>query len=309
MTYNRIEFDIRSLMKKVIIVAGPTASGKTKYTINLARSSGGEIINCDSLQVYKDLKTLTARPNEEEMSSGPHKLFGYLDAHEKITAVEWAKMAAIAVEEALQDGRLPIIVGGTGLYINTLINGISPMPEVQPETRAKVATMAFEDYEGLCEKLYRVDSKIAELVTMDKHRQIQRAYEVFLETGKSILEFYNKPRISFIDNVRYEYQVMSIGKTELHARITERFMRMLATGAIEEVQAFLTKIGSGNMEDFPVLKAIGAKEIIRYLHGVCSLHEATASALINSRRYAKRQMTWLRTQIPECVDVFHVAAT
>lgn len=288
-------------MKKIRIITGPTASGKTRRTIDLAKSINGEIINCDSLQVYKDLKILTSFPTSDEMAEVKHKLFGYLEYYQKTSAVEWSKLAAIEIEKTSNSGKVPIIVGGTGLYIKTLIDGISPIPEVSQENRQRTNELASRDFEQLCEILYKLDPELIKSLPKSKHHQLIRAYEIFLETGKSIRHFWDLPTQKFIDEAEFEIELVNCDRAELYNRIEKRFDEMIQNGAIDEVSALLGKIDNPNHEEifqnYPIFKAIGAKEIALYLDGFYSFEQMRELSIKNSKHYAKRQITWFRHQI------------
>ncbi|MDR0695565.1 MAG: tRNA (adenosine(37)-N6)-dimethylallyltransferase MiaA [Holosporales bacterium] len=286
-------------MRKVLIVAGPTASGKSTYAIEKAKSISGEIINCDSMQVYTELKILTAHPTQDEMASVPHKLFSYLQYDQQSNAADWARAAASAINETLLAGRVPIVVGGTGLYIDTLINGISPVPAISAATRAVANELAKNDYSGLCSRLYAFDSRLEYLIPPEKRHQVIRAYEIFIETGMSILHFRSFPRVQFLRNVRYECELLECERSILYRRIHERFDRMLAVGAIEEVEQLLCKVGQKYsvremFTTFPIFKIIGAREIALYINGLISFESMKQTATTSLRHYAKRQITWFK---------------
>ncbi|MDR3031152.1 MAG: tRNA (adenosine(37)-N6)-dimethylallyltransferase MiaA [Holosporales bacterium] len=286
-------------MEQAIVVAGPTASGKTKYAVSLAQELNGEIINFDSLQVYKDLKILTAYPAKEEQNLVKHKLFGYLNYNEKTNVASWAKLASIEIKEIFLRKKTPILTGGTGLYINTLINGISELPEVSDQTRHKAEELAKINYDLLCKTVYQNDKTLESIITRDKNRQMIRAYEILLETGKSISAFYAAPKKKFISNVDFEFRLINIDRKKLYERISLRFNHMLKNGAIEEVENLLQKMNSDNLKKFPIFNAIGAKEISLFLKGRYSFEKMKEIACQNSRRYAKRQITWFKYQIPK----------
>ncbi|MDR1609552.1 MAG: tRNA (adenosine(37)-N6)-dimethylallyltransferase MiaA [Holosporales bacterium] len=288
-------------MRKVMIIAGPTASGKTARAIETALERNGEIINCDSLQVYNCLKTLTAFPTDEDMKLAPHRLFGYLGYGDKSSVVTWATLASRAVEDVLKHNRLPIIVGGTGLYVDTLVNGISPLPEVSRDVRERVASM---NYDELCAELYMADPSLIGVITKQQHHQMLRAYAIHLETGKSILHFRSLPKKVFLSDVEYEYDVMKCDRSKLYERINARFDRMLDAGAVDEVRCFLGTIGyhrhdrSTLFKRYRIFNAIGAKEITMYLDGEVSFEKMKEMATLNLRHYAKRQVTWFRHHAP-----------
>ena len=288
-------------MNDVRIIVGPTACGKTKRAVELAKAIGGEIINCDSLQIYNDLKILTAFPSDEDMDGIKHKLFGYLDYDQKTSAVEWAKRAAVEIRKTLDMGKVPIIVGGTGMYLKTLIEGISPMPDISEQNRKKANDLASQNFDSLCYELYAFDPELRRLLPKSKHHQLVRAYEVFLETGKSIRYFQGLPKLNFIENINFEFEIINIERSELYERISRRFDQMLKDGAIEEVNQLLKKINNPNrteiFKNYPIFKAIGAKEITMFIDGIYSFEQMREVSITNSKHYAKRQITWFKHQI------------
>jgi tRNA dimethylallyltransferase len=288
-------------MQEVTIIFGPTASGKTDYAIKYAKKNGGEIINCDSLQVYKDLKILTAHPSADEMSVVKHRLFGYLDYDQKITSVDWAKSAASEIQTILQAGMLPIMVGGTGLYINTLINGISPLPKISGETRENSSFIAKNDYGFLCEKVYENDPRIRDFIPQDRHRQMTRAFEILAETGKSILHFYRLPRVTFLHDTSYKFIILKTDRIALYEKINRRFDLMLELGAVDEVKDLMLKINASTLAEtltFPIFQAIGSKEIAMHIREEYTFEQMKNLVTMKMRNYAKRQITWLKHKIP-----------
>lgn len=287
-------------MNKIKVIVGATATGKTKRAIEFAKTCDGEIINCDSMQIYKDLNILTASPSSAEMSEIKHKLFGYLDFDQKTSAVDWAKLASSEIKQTLAIGKTPVIVGGTGLYIKTLVDGISPLPEVSPNIRKCAHELAKQNFDELCKQVYQFDDELENLMPKSMHHQLIRAYEIMKETGKSIREFWALPKIKFIDNVDFEFEVLNCERTELYERIATRFDDMLKNGAITEVQNLLVKINNRNrqvvFEQYPIFRTIGAKEITLFLDGVYSFNKMHEIAIKNSRHYAKRQITWFKKE-------------
>ena len=285
-------------MRRVKIIVGATATGKTARAIDVARAQSGVVINCDSLQVYDELQILTAFPTDDEMATVEHRLFGYLRYDQQTNAVEWARLAAAEIEETLQNGRMPVVVGGTGLYVNTLMYGVSPMPVISKQNREEAVELASDNFAKLCETLYELDPELENLLSSEKHHQLVRTYEIFLETGRSIRHFWEMPKETFVNDVEFDVEVMNCERAELYRRIELRFDRMLQQGAIGGVAKLLQKIGNGNdIRSYPIFKAIGAKEIAQYLCGQCSFDEMRALAIKNSRHYAKRQITWFRHRL------------
>ena len=287
-------------MNKVKIIVGATATGKTKRAIEFAKTCAGEIINCDSLQIYKDLKILTAFPTDEEMAEVKHKLFGYLDYDQKTSAVEWAKLASTEIKQTLNLGKTPIIVGGTGFYVKILTEGISPIPEISNENRQKAEEFARQNFDEMCLLLYKFDPELRDLLPKSMHHQLIRTYEILLETEKSIKYFWNLPKIKFIEDVEFDYEIVNCEKKTLYERISSRFEHMLNNGAIEEVKTLLRKINTQNhnkiFAQYPIFKAIGAKEITMLLDGIYSFEQMKEMSIKNSRHYAKRQVTWFKKQ-------------
>jgi tRNA dimethylallyltransferase len=266
---------------------GPTASGKSE----IAMKHGGVIINADSQQVYSDIPILTSQPTDMDRSLVKHKLYGFLKYNEQINAVKWCEMATKIIENSIKEEKTPVVVGGTGLYIKCLTEGISELPAVPSKIREEAVSLASMNYEKLCEVVYKNDKHLRKTITPDKHRQMIRAYEILLTSGKSIRFFFEQPKIQFLKNVEYETTIIRVERQELYRRINERCKIMLNNGAIEEVMALLSK--TGPKRDYPIFKAIGVLEICSYIDGKNSLEETLENIRRNTRRYAKRQLTWL----------------
>ena len=285
----------------VKVIVGATATGKTKHALEVAKFCHGEIINCDSLQLYNELKILTAMPTNEEMNIVKHKLFGYLKYDQKTSSVDWAKLAAKAIQETIDSGKTPIIVGGTGLYVKTLLEGVSPMPTISDKNRQKAKELATQNFNGMCEELYSFDPNLRIIFPQSMHHQLIRAYELFLETRKSIRYFWALPKIKFIQNAKFEIEVLQCERTPLYERIARRFEQMLHNGAIDEVRTLLAKMTITNHREifmkFPIFRAIGAKEITMFLQGMYTFDQMKEISIKNSRHYAKRQITWFKHQM------------
>jgi tRNA dimethylallyltransferase len=282
------------------VITGPTASGKTGFAIGHASNIGGEIVNCDSVQVYQDLGILTARPTAVEMSGVRHRLFGHIGFNQRITPVEWARAAGCEIADIMRSGKTPIIVGGTGLYINILINGIAPIPDVSRETRALASAFALSDYDSMCAMVYEADPRLRTIIPASKHRQMIRAFEVLSETGQSILHFHKLPRLRFIDGALCEITVLEVERQRLYERIGQRFDMMLECGAIDEVKALLQKVNDAGLDvsQLQISQAIGVCEIGRYIAGEYGLDQMRTLVLTRMRNYAKRQVTWFKHQLP-----------
>ena len=272
---------------KVIIIAGATGSGKSALALEMAKEQvrGGVIINADSMQVYQDLALLTARPSREDMDKVPHKLYGFLSGEERFSAAAWAAMAAEEIKTAFAKGLVPIVVGGTGLYISALVDGLAPVPDVPLEIRQKVRAMDIGEARA---RLSKVDKDFA---FTDKHR-VLRALEVYLATGRTHTSWQQEPRQKLIDAV-FEKRYLEPDRVELYEHLNQRFLDMLKGGAVDEVRALLSK---KYPDDAPVMKALGVPEIKQFLHGELSKEDMILRAQQSTRNYAKRQITWFRHQ-------------
>jgi tRNA dimethylallyltransferase len=276
---------------RIALIAGPTASGKSARALELAEREGGTIINADASQVYRDLRILSARPSADEEARAPHLLFGYRDATFPCSAAEWAEDAKAAIGESLAVGRLPILVGGTGLYIRTLIDGIAPVPGIDPEIRRAVRALpATEAHAALMSE----DPEAAARLHPNDTTRLHRALEVIRSTGRPI-HAWRESRVGGIaGTVRIELQTIVTSVPELYARCDARVDAMIAAGAVNEVAALH---GRRLDPDLPVMRAIGVSQLIQYLGGSLSLDDAVASIKQATRNYAKRQRTWLRHQL------------
>ncbi|MDR1488838.1 MAG: tRNA (adenosine(37)-N6)-dimethylallyltransferase MiaA [Holosporales bacterium] len=289
---------MKSNLRNIKIIAGPTCSGKSDLAIDIATRFKGVIINADSLQVYRDLPILTAQTDPllfSEYEKIPHYLYGFLKYTEKINAVRWAKLASNLIKDAFQKGYTPIIVGGTGMYINILINGFSNIPIVSDKTRNVAIKLGETNYKRLCDIVYDNDKELQKIIKPEQNRQMIRAYEILLETGFSIRFFFEKGRIKFLEDVFYDIHITDVERSTLYKNIDNRFRWMINNGAIDEVRDLLKK--TNNCKEYPIFQAIGATEIYDYLHGVLTKDDMIEKSCRNSRRYAKRQITWFKNQI------------
>ena len=277
---------------KLALIAGPTASGKTALALRLAKKHDVVIINADSAQVYADLPILSAQPSPEEMEQAPHKLFGYLDGTTACSAARWARDAKRAIGEAHTAGAIPVLVGGTGLYVRTLLDGIAPIPEINAELRAAVRHMPVADaYAALQEK----DPQAATALAPTDSSRITRALEVVESTGRSILSWHRDKVGGIADDVSLKPLLLLPPRDWLYERCDKRFDMMFTGGAVEEVAALLER---RLPDDAPVMRAIGVREIAAMLAGATTRDQAIALGKIATRQYAKRQYTWFRNQAP-----------
>ena len=279
--------------KRLALIAGPTASGKTALALRLAQSRPVTIINADSAQVYAHLPILSAQPSGDEMASAPHRLFGYLDGREACSAARWALDAKREIEMAWSEDHLPLLVGGTGLYLRTLLDGIAPIPEIDPEVRSVVRALpTAEAYQALAE----LDAASAAALSPNDDSRIKRALEVMRSTGKSIVEWRKLHEGGIGDVVDLQPLILLPPRDWLHERCDRRFEHMLERGAVDEVRALLAL---DLPADAPVMRAIGVPEIAAMLRGEIDRDEAHARGQAATRQYAKRQYTWFRNQPPD----------
>ena len=279
-------------MPQIITIAGPTASGKTALSILLAKEMDGEIVSCDSMQVYKDMDIGTAKPTPEEQEGIPHHMLSVAEPWEDFSVSRYCAMADPIVEDILRRGKSPIIVGGTGLYMDALIRGnaFAPCPSTGRREELE-ALAASQGIEAVIEKLQKVDPESAARLHPSDQKRIIRAMEVYLETGMTITEHNRKTQ-----EIPPKYHPIRFALTDrqrqtLYDRIDRRVDTMVEAGLIEEIQGLLAR---GIPEKCTAMQAIGYKEFVAALHGACSLEEAAGQVKQSSRRYAKRQLTWFR---------------
>lgn len=275
-----------------ILIAGPTASGKSGLALRLAEALGGVVINADSMQVYGGLRVLTARPSAEDEARAPHALYGFVEGRDSYSAGRYAIDAAKALSGARERGLRPIIVGGTGLYFKTLLQGLSPIPQVADTVRDRwrEAAAALGAARMHAELQGRDPEMAARLAPTDTQR-IVRALEVLDETGMSLAEWQRLPRAPVLDESEAVRLLVTIDRDELRARINARLAAMLDRGALEEVRQ-LDRLALPGAH--PLMTALGVREVRGYLAGTLSREEALEYAQADTRRYAKRQLTWFR---------------
>jgi tRNA dimethylallyltransferase len=285
-------------MGPAVLIAGPTASGKSALALALARKHGGVVINADSMQVYRELHILSARPDAEEKAQAPHRLYGHVAAAERYSVARWREDARVALEHAWREGALPIVIGGTGLYFKALTEGLSSIPPIPADLRADIEARA--DAEGvpaLHAALARLDPEsAARLAPLDRTR-VTRALEVVEATGRSIGNWQRETGAPpLVDASSVRRIVLEPERTVLYERIGRRFDGMVEAGGIAEAEAL---IALGLNPALPAMKAIGIREFGAYLAGETSLDEAIERAKMETRRYAKRQGTWFRNQMAD----------
>lgn len=275
------------------LIAGPTASGKSDLAVRTALAAGrAVVINADSAQVYADLAVLSARPSDDEMRGVPHRLFGAWDGAKACSAADWAAAARSEIAAAHAEGTLPILVGGTGLYIRTLLDGIAPVPPIDPAVRAEVRALPVaEAYAALS----REDPDRAAALGPNDTTRIARALEVIRSTGRPLADWQEERTGGIGHTVSLRPLILMPERAWLYERCDRRFAQMWRGGAVAEVEALLARRLA---PDLPVMRAIGVAEVTDFLAGACTEPEAIAAGSQATRRYAKRQYTWLRHQPP-----------
>lgn len=283
-------------MHPAILIHGPTASGKTALAIEVARKLGGEVINADSMQVYRDLQVISARPTEEEMDGVPHHLFGYVDAAARYSTGEWLEAARGVLKKLQRQNKHAVIVGGTGLYLLALTQGLSDIPPVPDDIRAEVKLISdTEGAEGLRARLAPHDPELAErLGTGDKQR-LARAYEVWLATGRPLSDFQTERQPPVLKDGEWVGYALTPPRAALYKKIDRRFEGMLMQGAMAEARALVAR----DLDpELPAMKAHGMPWLAAFVRGEISAEEAAENAKRDTRRYAKRQFTWIGRQFP-----------
>jgi tRNA dimethylallyltransferase len=282
---------------KAVLIAGPTASGKSALALELAVRCGGMVINTDSMQVYRDLRVLTARPTPEEEALVPHRLYGHVDAAVNFSAGNFVADVAKALAEAGARGRMAIFVGGSGLYFKAITRGLSAVPPIPPEVRDGVrARLDRDGVEALHAELARRDPGSAERLKPRDRTRIARALEVVEATGRSLTDWHREGLPPILPVGEYVALFLAPGREQLYARIDARFDAMLKAGALEEVAA----LSARNLDPLlPAMKAHGVPALTRHLMDEITLDEAAEIGRADTRHYAKRQFTWFRHQLPE----------
>jgi tRNA dimethylallyltransferase len=284
-------------MSTVILIAGPTASGKSALALALAAKRRGVIVNADSMQVYRDLRIITARPSPDEEKRVPHRLYGHVDAAENYSVGRWFGEAAAALTDALGQNQPAIVTGGTGLYFSTLTRGIAAVPPIAAEIRREVrGRLAAEGVAALHAELSKRDPTTAARLKPGDRARITRALEVVLATGRSLTQWHEDNTPARVDLAGAAKVFLMPNRDELGLRIDARFDAMMAAGALEEVRALAARNLDPNL---PAMKAHGVPWLICHLKGEIAMAEAVAQAKRDTRRYTKRQATWFRNQLPQ----------
>ena len=276
----------------LFLIAGPTASGKSGLALALAQQINGVIVNADSAQIYRDLPILSAAPIAEERARAEHRLYGLQDGALPCSAADWAAMARREIADLHGQGRTPILVGGTGLYLRTLLDGIAPVPAIDPQVRRQVRASATADNRV---RLAKLDPEAAARLKPADTARIARALEVVVSTGRTLADWQGHREGGISQEVELRPLVLLPPRKWLYARCDERLVHMIDAGAVAEVEALIAR---GLDPNLPLMRAIGVGEIASYLRGETTLDEAVTAAQQATRRYAKRQYTWFAHQPP-----------
>ena len=281
---------------RIRLIAGPTASGKSALALRLAEETGGVIVNADSMQLYRDLRILTARPPAEDEARAPHELYGVADAADGWSVGRWLRAATAVLERLGAEGRTAVVVGGTGLYFHALTRGLADMPAVPPEARDEVARRYDQMGEGaIREALRAVDPEAEARIAPADRQRLVRALSVLEATGRPLTAWQGETR-PLLAPGDYEAVVVEPDRQTLYDRCDARLDAMVAAGVLEEVAA----LGARNLDPaLPAMKATGMRDFLAHLDGKVDLASATEAAKRETRRYAKRQLTWLRNQVPD----------
>lgn len=278
----------------IIILAGPTASGKSGLALELAEKRGGVIINADSQQMYAELRVLTARPTPAAEARVPHRLYGALSASEACSAGKWLRLAKMEIDWARSNGQPAIIVGGTGLYLKALTEGLSEIPDIDPAIRAQAqADLQSMGNEAFYRRIAETDPEIILNIRPSDPQRMTRAWEVFLSTGKPLSWWQKNKKICFYESSLFRIFHVVCERGELYARCDARLLQMLKNGALDEVR---NVISLQLPDSLPAMHIIGVPEFASHLRGECTLEKATARAQQATRNYVKRQLTWFNNQ-------------
>jgi len=282
---------------RAVLIAGPTASGKSALALRLAETIGGTIVNADSMQVYRDLRVITARPSAEEEGRVPHRLYGHVDAAVNYSTGQWLRDVAVVLDEVKAAGRVPILVGGTGLYFKALTGGLAAVPPLPLEIRDRVRErLASEGIAPLYAELLERDPATAHRLMPNDRSRICRALEVLDATGRSLSDWHKEALPPLIDPAQAAKVFLTCERKQLVARIENRFAAMRKAGALDEVRT----LSERKLDPLlPAMKAHGVPWLVRHLNGGISLDESAAGAIMDTRRYAKRQLTWFRNQMKD----------
>lgn len=283
--------------KEIIILCGPTASGKSYLGHELAKACNGEIINIDSMQVYKEIPIITASPPKSYIAEVTYHLYNFLSITEDFSVIKYLKLATEKIKEITARGKLPILIGGTGLYINSLVFGYNNIPDITEDLRKEVRELHSKIGNiELHNRLALLDPLAASKINQNDTQRLIRAYEVFMQTGKSIFSFQTLPKEQILSDFNFKIIFLNPERKFLYKTCDERLDKIFKEGAIDEIALIKKQF---TPKDYANLKAVGIKEILAYLDGNLTLDEALNAAQIRTRHYAKRQVTWFKNQIQD----------
>ena len=278
----------------LLILAGPTASGKSRLALEIADRLNGVVINADSMQVYREMRIITARPSPADEEYVPHRLYGVLSVKQPCSAGIWRNMAIREIEAACEHGKLPIVVGGTGLYVKALVGGISEIPNVSPDIRQDVLLLHDRiGAQAFHEELAKVDPEAAQRLPEKDTQRLTRAYEVYIATGVPLSNWHRNAPVLEPVEANVQTLVLEPPRNELYTKCDQRFETMLANGALKEVRNLMNLHLDPSL---PAMKALGVRELLSYIKGEISFLQAKEDAKRATRNYAKRQITWFRNQ-------------
>jgi tRNA dimethylallyltransferase len=289
--------------RNIIVIGGPTASGKSAITLDIAAKYNGIVINADSMQIYKDIPIISAQPNKTDQTTVPHKLYGIFEANEFCSVAKWIELAAEQIDLAHNNQQIPIIVGGTGLYIKSLVYGLSEIPEISEETRNKIRRLHQTLGQAELHKLLRHHDPVCAMkININDPQRTMRALEVFTETGIPLSKWQTNQPKTFYEQGQFTQLYLDIDRPTLYENCNNRFEEMIKLGAIEEI-ANLDKLEIPYNSQ--IRKALGARELNEYLKGNLLLDEALNQAKQATRNYAKRQVTWFNNQMKDMKRINH----
>ena len=280
--------------KTVVVIGGPTASGKSGLALEVAKKYNGVVINADAMQVYQSIPIITAVPSPEDKKQVLHLLYEIYPPSQRGNVADWLNKATTAIRDTWAEKKLPVVVGGTGFYIESLIKGVSPIPETNSEVKQQVADIIGQKgAEGAYDYLQKIDASGAQMVKPQDTTRIRRALEIKLNTGQSINEWFQKHLVKTLPEADFAMIKLLPSLSELEEKCSRRFDIMMEQGALDEVKNLLDRHLS---DDLPAMKAIGVPELGDYIRGKTDLNQAISLAKLHTRQYAKRQLTWFRNR-------------
>ena len=291
--------------KPIVILSGPTASGKSNLALEVAQKIKATIINCDSKQIYKEIPIITAQPSLNEMKEIEHLLYGVVSAKEDFSVASWIELAQEAINHVHLEEKIPMLVGGSGMYIKSLIHGVSIIPQINDNIRKQTRNFVQENSaKELHKKLEKIDPVMARRLNENDGQRVARAYEVFKQTGKSLAWWQDQKPETIYNPEQFLHFFLSPERNVVYENCNTRFNKMIENGVLEEIE----RLNKMNLDkNLPSMKSHGVPEIINYINGTMSLEEAIEQAQKNTRHYIKRQFTWFRGQTPDATELNEAA--